>query len=118
MEQGGTVARNELKSSDMKVRRVVARNNKGWWLMNVKALATLATNGGLNGECNPNLRHRIITAKRLRLEAQGCFNPGITRLKGDQPGTGCDRGRNRFAVGPINLILPRVAAAATLGFET
>jgi len=38
------------------------------------------------------------TATRLRLKAQGCFNPGKEVLRILKPGTGCGRRRNRLAV--------------------
>ena len=41
---------------------------------------------------------RTATAKRLRLKAQGCFNPGVVSADHYQPGTGCANGRNRIAV--------------------
>jgi len=40
------------------------------------------------------------TAKRLQPKAQGCFNPGITKSRSYQPGTGCASKRNRVAVEP------------------
>ena len=41
---------------------------------------------------------RAVTAKRLRLKAQGCFNLGLVSSDHHQPGTGCAKGRNRVAV--------------------
>jgi hypothetical protein len=54
---------------------------------------------GFNFQCNFD-KHVgcTATAKRLRLEAQGCINLGVVGADHYQLGTGCAKGRNRVAV--------------------
>jgi len=67
----------------------------------------------------------LLAPKGLRLKAQGCrFGYPGTKKMDSQPQGGCVgdarpcAGRNRFAVGGSDDFLPRVAEAATLGFES
>ena len=58
------------------------------------------------------------TAKRLRLEAQGCFNPGLAKLRLFNPERVAPVDATALRLRNPKSLPPRVAEAATLGFGT